>query len=161
MAIALKGLAGGIAIGVVGVLLIGHIANRNQGVPEQLAEALGCSTGSDGLRPKSARDAQRYFGRDDGFSWFAATHAERILSISGCDPLGPATTYLDFGPRTDMSLVLRTLSNFGAVCVVRQALFEGKVLDGRARFEELCDTVGGELKVLSPGKPARHARPVS
>ncbi|HEX2096034.1 MAG TPA: hypothetical protein VHF50_01545 [Solirubrobacterales bacterium] len=150
MAIALKGLAGGMAIGVVGMLLIGYIADRNQGVPEQLAEALGCSTGSDGLRPTSARDAQRYFGRNDGFSRFAATNAERILDISGCDPLGPATTYLEFGPRMDMTRVLRTLDNFRAICVVRQAVFEGKVLDGRAHLEELCDTVGGEFFALRP-----------
>ncbi|HEX5763152.1 MAG TPA: hypothetical protein VFY04_08525 [Solirubrobacterales bacterium] len=156
MAIPLKGLVAGMLIGIAGVLLVGHIADRNQGVPEQLAEALGCSTGSSGLRPSSARDAQRYFGRDDGFSRFAATNAERILDISGCDPLGPATTYLEFGPRTNMNRVLKTLDNFGAVCVVGQAVFEGKVLDGRVHFEELCDTVGGELKVLSPSKPTRH-----
>jgi len=152
MAIPLKGLVAGMLIGIAGVLLIGHVADRNQGVPEQLAEALGCSTGSDGLRPKSARDAQRYFGRNDGFSRFAATRAERILSISGCDPLGPATTYLDFGPRTNMNRVLKTLDNFGAVCVVGQAVFEGKVLDGRTHFEELCDRVGGELEHLPPSR---------
>lgn len=47
-----------------------------------------------------------------------------------------------------MRHVLATLDNFGAVCVVGQSLFEGKLLDGRDQLEELCEKVGGELENL-------------
>lgn len=148
MAGGLKGLAAGLLIGVVATLLVGSIVASDKNVPERIAEELGCSDGVDGLHPSTAAAAHRYFGGPNGFSWFAATHADRVLGINGCDPVGPATSYLQFSDQIDMRHVLATLDNFGAVCLAGQAVFEGKVLNGREHFEELCNSVGGELKVL-------------
>jgi hypothetical protein len=144
----LKWLAVGLLIGVAATLLVEHITADDEGIPEQLAEALGCSDGVDGVHPSTAARAHRYFGRSDGFSWFAVTHAERILGVNGCDSVGPASSFLEFGEETDMRHVLATLDHFGAVCIVDLSVFEGKVLNGRAHLEELCQTVGGQLKVL-------------
>lgn len=144
----LKWLAVGLLIGVAATLLIERIAAHDEGVPEQLAEALGCSDGAGGVHPSTAARAHRYFGNSDGFSWFAVTHAERILGVNGCDPVGPASSFLEFGGDTDMGHVLTTLDHFGAVCVVDQSVFEGKVLNGRTHLEDLCTDVDGELKVL-------------
>ena len=144
----LKGLVAGLLIGVAGMLLVGHLTEGAEGVPERLAEAIGCSEGSDGVHPSTAARAHRMFDGPYGYSWFAATHAERVLGVNGCDPVGPATGYLEFGEEIEMGHVLATLDNFGAVCVVGQAVFEGKVLNGREHLEELCEEVGGELEVL-------------
>ncbi len=144
----LKGLAAGLLIGVVATLLAGSIVDSNKDVPERIAEELGCSDGVEGLHPSTAAAAHRYFGGPNGFSWFAATHADRVLGVNGCDPVGPATSYLEFSDQMDMRHVLATLNNFDAICLVGQAVFEGKVLNGREHFEELCNSVGGELKIL-------------
>ncbi|HKT83777.1 MAG TPA: hypothetical protein VJQ84_08070 [Solirubrobacterales bacterium] len=139
----------GLLIGVVATLLAGYvIEERDKDVPEQLTEALGCS---DGIYPSSAAAVHHAPPGYHRFSWFAATHAERILGINGCEPVGPATTYLEFGDWMNMRHVLATLDNLGAVCVVGQALFDGELLSGRAQLEELCDTVGGQLEV--PHRP--------
>lgn len=131
-------------------LVVQHFTADEQGVPEQLSEALGCSGG---VHPSTAAAAHHAGGGPDGFSWFAATHAERILGINGCDSVGPATTYLEFGDQTDVDHVLATLDHFGAVCVVNRAIFEGTLLDGRTQLEELCTEVGGELKVFAATPP--------
>ena len=155
----LKGLMAGLLIGVAGMLLVDHLTG-DKGVPEQLAEAIGCSEGSDGVHPSTAARAHRMFDGPYGYSWFAATHAERVLGVNGCDPVGPATSYLEFDEGTEMSHVLATLDNFGAVCVVGQAVFEGKVLDGREHLEELCEEVGGELKILHQVGSNPRFRPI-
>ena len=150
MANALKGLIVGLLIGVAAMLLVGYIEDRDKDIPEQLTEAFGCS---DGIYPSTAADAHHRFDGPHGFSWFAATHAKRILAIGGCAPAGPVTTYLEFYDQMDMGHVLATLDNFGAVCLVEQAVFEGQLLNGRAHLEELCDTVDGQLEVLRSSRP--------
>lgn len=154
----LKGLIAGLLIGVAGMLLVDRVGG-DQGVPEQLAEVLGCSDGSEGVHPSTAARAHRMFDGPYGYSWFAATHAERVLGVNGCDPVGPATSYLEFDEGTEMSHVLATLNNFGAVCVVGQAVFEGKVLDGRTHLEEVCEEVGGELEALHQVGPGQRFAP--
>ncbi len=141
----LKWLVAGLFIGVVATLLIQHFTTSEQNLPEQIAEELGCS---DGVHPSTAAAAHHSMGGRGGFSWFSVTRAERILGINGCDPVGPAVTYLEFSDQIEMQDVLATLDNFGAVCVVGQSVFEGKLLDGRAQLSELCEKVGGELDVL-------------
>jgi len=141
----LKWLVAGLIVGVVATLLVQHLATADQDVPERIADELGCS---DGVHPSTAAAAHHASDGSHGFSWFSVTHADRILAINNCSSLGPTTTYLEFSDQVDIQHVLATLDNFGAVCVVGQALFEGKLLDGRAQLSELCETVGGELKVL-------------
>lgn len=141
-----RGLVAGVLIGVVATLLVQHLAPDDQGVPERIAEELGCS---DGVHPSTAAAARHSAGGPNGFSWFSVSHAERILGVS-CDPIGPATTYLEFGEQVEMPNVLATLDNYGAVSLVGQAVFDGKLLDGRAQFGELCEKVGGELRALQP-----------
>lgn len=152
----LKWLALGLLIGAATTLLIQRTDAADQSVPEQLAEALGCSDGAEGIHPSTAARAHRYFGRSDGFSWFAVTHAEQILGVNGCEPVGPASSFLEFGNEINIRHVLVTLSHFGAVCVVGQSVFEGKVLNGRTHLEEVCEAVGGELKVLHRLTPAKR-----
>lgn len=141
----LKWLVAGLLIGVVATLLVQHFTTGAQDLPEQLAEELGCS---EGVHPSTAAAAHHSMDGPNGFSWFAVSHADRILGINGCDPVGPALTYLEFSDHIDMRDVLATLDNFGAVCIVGQSVFEGKLLDGRAQLSELCEKVGGELNVL-------------
>jgi len=152
----LKGLLAGLLIGVAGTLLVGHFTGDHEELPERIAGELGCSDGADGIHPSTAARAHRYFGPSDGFSWFAVTHAERILGINGCDTFSPATSYLEFGDGIEMEHVLATLNNFGAVCLVSHAVFEGKVLNGRPLLEELCSAVDGELKVLGRSASAHQ-----
>lgn len=141
----LKGLTAGVLIGVAGFLLINRLGGDSRGTPEQLAAALGCSAG---VNPSSAAAAHHANDGPYGYSWFAATHAEQVLYINGCDPVGPGTHYLQFSPYTQMSHVLATLRYFKAVCVVDHAIFDGKLLNDRAHLKELCAEVGGKLKVL-------------
>lgn len=143
----LRGLIAGLLIGVVATLLVQHFTTSDQDLPEQIAEELGCSGG---VHPSTAAAAHHAWGGPNGFSWFSVTHAERILGVNGCDSVGPATTYLEFGDQIEMRNVLATLDNFGSVCVVGQSVFEGKLLNGRDQLGELCEKVGGELKVLRP-----------
>jgi hypothetical protein len=141
----LKGLAAGLLIGAAGALLIGQLTDGEDGVPEQLAEALGCSSD---VIPSTAAAVHHAEEGPHGYSWFAATHAERILYVNGCDPVGPGTRYLEFGSGIEMGHVLATLRHYGAVCVVGQAVFDGKLLNGRAQLEELCSKVSGRIEVL-------------
>lgn len=154
----LKGLAAGLLIGAVATLLVSSIVDSDKDLPERIAEELGCSDGADGVHPSSAARAHHAFDGPHGYSWFAATHAERVLGITGCGDAGPATAYLEFSDYMDMRHVLATLDNFGAVCQVDQALFEGKVLDGRSHLEDLCDAVGGELKIFHASQSPAQAR---
>jgi hypothetical protein len=141
----LKWLVAGLVIGVIATQLIQHFTASDQDLPERISEELGCS---DGVHPSTAAAAHHLTGGPSGFSWFSVTHAERILGINGCDSLGPAVVYLEFGDQIEIQNVLTTLDNFGAVCVVGQSVFDGKLLDGRSQLSELCENVGGELEVL-------------
>jgi hypothetical protein len=140
----LKGLVIGILIGVVGFFLVDRVVGNDESVPQQLAEVFGCS---DGINPSTAAAAHH---AEDGsyFSWFAATHAEQVLYVNGCDPVGPGTLYLQYAPEIEMEHVLATLHHFGALCIAGQAIFDGKMLEGRAELEQLCSAVGGKLEVL-------------
>lgn len=144
----LKSLTAGLLVGVAATLLISSFAGGDPDLPERIAEELGCSDGAEGVHPSSAAAAHHALDGPNGYSWFAATHAYRVLGINGCDPVGPSTSYLEFGDRMDMSHVLATLDHFGAVCLSGHSVFEGKLLNGRQQLEELCATVGGELKTL-------------
>lgn len=135
-------------VGVAATLLVSSITGSDADLPEQIAEDLGCSDGAEGVHPSSAAAAHHAFDGPNGYSWFAATHASRVLGINGCDPVGPATSYLEFGDEMDMSHVLATLDRFGAVCLVGHSVFEGRILNGRPHLEDLCTSVGGELKIL-------------
>jgi hypothetical protein len=141
----LKWLIAGLLVGVIATLLVQQFTTSDQDLPERIAEELGCS---DGVHPSTAAAAHHSMDGPNGFSWFSVTYAERILGINGCDPVGPAVTYLEFSDQIEMQDVLATLDNFGAVCVVGQSVFEGKLLDGRAQLSGLCDKVGGKLEVL-------------
>jgi hypothetical protein len=151
MAGGLKWLAVGLIVGVAATLLVSSITSSDSDLPEQIAEELGCSDGAEGVHPSSAAAAHHAFDGPNGYSWFAATHASRVLGINGCDPVGPATSYLEFSDQMDMSHVLATLDHFGAVCLVGHSVFEGKILNGRPQLKELCNAVGGELKTLRGG----------
>jgi len=141
----LKGLVAGLLIGVADALLVGQLTHDENGVPEQLAEALGCP---EGVSPLTA--AADHYSEDgpNGYSWFAATHAQRMLYVNGCDPVGPGASYLEFGSGIEMGHVLASLRHCGAVCVVGQAVFDGKLLNGRTQLEELCAKVEGRIEVL-------------
>lgn len=132
----LKGLFAGILLGVAGTLAVHHFASGDDSVPQQLADALGC--------PSPTPHNAAYAHHGPGYSVFAAEHAVKILGIGGCET-GPATMYLEYEASMDMSHVLATLHRFGAVCVLNHAIFEGKVLNGRAQLKELCAEVGGRL----------------
>ena len=151
MAGGLKWLAAGLVIGVAATLLVSTVTGSDSDLPEQIAQELGCSDGADGVHPSSAAAAHRAFDGPNGYSWFAATHANRVLGINGCDPVGPATSYLEFADSMDMTHVLATLDHFGAICLVGHSVFEGKILNGRKHLEEVCEAVGGDLKILHGG----------
>lgn len=148
----LKWLAAGLLIGVAVTLLVSSFAGSDPDLPERIAENLGCSDGAEGVHPSSAAAAHHAFDGPNGYSWFAATHANRVLGINGCDPVGPATRYLEFDDGTNMSHVLATLDHFGAVCVVGHSVFEGRLLNGLSQFEHLCEAVSGDLKTVRRGR---------
>jgi hypothetical protein len=140
MRVALKPLLAGILVGVMGTLLVAHVLDKvGRDVPKQLTDALQCP-GPIPSTPAAARHAE---DGPNGYSWFAATHADRIV-YTGCD-LGPGALYLHFDPGIEISHVLTTLDHFGAVCVAEHGVFDGKILDGRTQLEDLCDEVGGRL----------------
>lgn len=141
-----KWLLAGALLGIVGTLLVAHIVGGgDEEVPERLADALECPAPI----PQTAAAAHHAEDGPHGYSWFAATHADRI-AYSGCE-LGPGALYLHFRGEIQIPHVLATLDNFGAVCVAEHGVFDGKLLNGRAQLEDLCDEVGGNL-VTFPGR---------
>jgi hypothetical protein len=138
----LKGLVAGVLIGAIGALMVKGLAADREGIPNRLADALECPSPI----PETAASAHHAHDGPYGYSWFAATHAERILYI-GCET-GPGTTYMRYGSAIDMGHMLATLHHHGAVCLVGQAVFDGKLLNGRAQLEELCASLDGKLEVF-------------
>jgi len=134
-----RGLLAGLAIGIAGTLLVTHLTGPSKSVPEQLESALHCD---DGAADQTAAIAHH----TGGYSLWAATHAERLLGI-GCDA-GPATIYMRYSPyRSMLDHALATMRGYGPVCVVEPGLFGGRAL-GPKLLGELCDDVGGEVRVL-------------
>jgi hypothetical protein len=148
----LLGLVCGLIIGIAGTLLIPKLWQGNESVPEQLVDALNCPTPI----PQTAAAAHHADEGPNGYSWFAATHADEI-SYAGCDT-GPGTLYLHFPNSIEMGHVLASLRHFGAVCVVGNGVFEGTILNGRVQLEELCRQLGGSLDILEAHKRVRAFR---
>ena len=139
----LLGLAFGLMIGCAGTLLVPKLWEGSGSVPRQLVDALNCPTPI----PQTAAAAHHAEEGPNGYSWFAATHADEI-TYAGCET-GPGTLYLHFPGGIEMGHVMTSLRHFGAVCVVDHGVFDGKLLNGRAQLEELCRHVGGDLEILS------------
>lgn len=140
MKLALTPFLAGTLLGIVGTLLVLHAtAGGGADAPEQLVEALHCPAPI----PQTAAAAHHAEEGPNGYSWFAATHADRIV-YTGCET-GPGALYLHFNSGIEMSHVLATLRHFGAVCVAEHGIFDGKILNGRSQLEELCEVVGGRL----------------
>jgi hypothetical protein len=137
-------LAFGVILGVAGALLIPKLWD-GESVPQKLVDALDCPTP---IRQTPA--AAHHSGEGpDGYSWFAATHADEIF-YAGCET-GPGTMYLHFPSWIKIGHVVASLHHFGAVCLVGDGVFEGTLLDGRAQLEQLCRQIGGTLENLEGG----------
>jgi hypothetical protein len=135
----LKGFVVGALVCAAGLLLHNEVTDDGSSVPQQISDALGCSS--------PASQTAAYAHRGPGYSLFAASHADRILGIGGCET-GPATMYLRFGSSIELRHALATLKGYGPLCVLDNAIFEGRVLSSRNELEELCAKVGGAVKVF-------------
>jgi hypothetical protein len=134
---ALKGLAAGLALGVVGTLLVAHFT-ADENIADRLEDALHCD---DGWVYQTAATAHH----TAGYSMWAATHGSPMYGI-GCNT-GPATIYLQFSPyRRQVAHALATMEGYGPVCVVDHGFFEGRSL-GPVRLQDLCAEVGGEIRI--------------